>query len=521
MKYAKFILFFAALGVLEAQPFSNGGITAYLGVNLCGTESGSANAYICSVPNVPSGFTFSPQDGAFYEFKAAHANSSASTLNLNGSGAIAIMRLGGGTALTNGDILANQDVIVQYESICTCYQMQSQTADSQGITRKSFTGSDTTLSGFVNFKGKTSLNTTTLTVGDSTAGGTATMPGGTYNVVGSGIANTYTAGYQDFKTSAGARLPSIAFGGFTNEGDYGYDYSLHGFHFYHNGADQFLASLSGTEALQGKTLCDGSDVTKCFAFSSSGFGTGRVGTFSASVASTDKTWTFPNTTGNVVVDAASNTFTGTNTFTSATVVLPNQAGLGPTTTGAVGYTTNFTTPTFGDGTTAKLLAHKLVCTNGASATLTDSTTGAQTFSTTCTIPANYLIAGTTVEVNASYQITTPASAVSGFQFVLQLNGVNIYATPANQVPTNSLTSRGGHAHFVIQGTAAASGAANVNTGGDFFIPGLGAVSVDNAVAQPVSVATNASGVLQMFIIYGTAASTSSITQLIFTATADN
>lgn len=86
------------------------------------SETGAANAYV---------ITPSPSIGAYavgqrFSFKAANGNTTASTLNINGLGAIAIKRLGGVTALVSGDIATGQMVLVEYDG--TNFQMLSPSA---------------------------------------------------------------------------------------------------------------------------------------------------------------------------------------------------------------------------------------------------------------------------------------------------------------------------------------------------------------------------------------------------------
>ena len=97
----------------------------------------------------------------------------------------------------------------------------------------------------------------------------------------------------------------------------------------------------------------------------------------------------------------------------------------------------------------RTVGHRLVCTDGASAALGDSTTNPQAFSTTCTVPANYLTLGKTITIDAVYQMFTPAAAVSGLQLILQWNGTNIYANAPSQIPTANLINRGAYARWVI------------------------------------------------------------------------
>lgn len=80
-------------------------------------DTGSANVYAIA----PSPAITAYAVGQEFTFKAAHANTSTSTLNVNGLGAKSIMKQGGGTALVTGDIALGQIVQVEYDG--TNFQM--------------------------------------------------------------------------------------------------------------------------------------------------------------------------------------------------------------------------------------------------------------------------------------------------------------------------------------------------------------------------------------------------------------
>ena len=78
-------------------------------------DTGAANAYAVTLAPVPTVVA-----GSMVIFKAANANSGASTLAVNGAGAVAIKKQGA-TALSSGDIALNQIVVVIYDG--TNFQM--------------------------------------------------------------------------------------------------------------------------------------------------------------------------------------------------------------------------------------------------------------------------------------------------------------------------------------------------------------------------------------------------------------
>lgn len=91
---------FAALDVVNtftvSQQFT-GPLQAYI-------DSGTANAYAITIGTL-HGTTFSYQDGQRFWVKVAHANTGASTLNINATGAHAIHS--NASALIGGELLAN------------------------------------------------------------------------------------------------------------------------------------------------------------------------------------------------------------------------------------------------------------------------------------------------------------------------------------------------------------------------------------------------------------------------------
>jgi hypothetical protein len=87
------------------------------------TDTGAANAYAVTLSPVPLLVAGEP-----VIFKAAHANTGASTLAVNGGSAIAIFKQGGSTVLASGDIVAGQAVRVTFDG--TNFQMQSQLANA-------------------------------------------------------------------------------------------------------------------------------------------------------------------------------------------------------------------------------------------------------------------------------------------------------------------------------------------------------------------------------------------------------
>lgn len=80
-----------------------------------GTDSGAANAYAVTVTGGgPTSYT----DGLPINFKPANANTAASTINVNGIGAVPLLR-SNGTPVQSGDIVAGTWYEVQYNTLYT------------------------------------------------------------------------------------------------------------------------------------------------------------------------------------------------------------------------------------------------------------------------------------------------------------------------------------------------------------------------------------------------------------------
>jgi len=80
-------------------------------------DTGAANAYVIAPVPAITGYTA----GQIFSFKAANANTGASTLAVNGFSATAIKKSGGSADLAIGDIVAGQIVVVEYDG--TNFQM--------------------------------------------------------------------------------------------------------------------------------------------------------------------------------------------------------------------------------------------------------------------------------------------------------------------------------------------------------------------------------------------------------------
>lgn len=87
-------------------------------------DTGAANAYVITPVPAISAYTV----GQIFTFKATNANTTTSTLNVNGKGATTIKKLNGSINLNVGDIAAGQIVQVEYDG--TNFQMINPAATS-------------------------------------------------------------------------------------------------------------------------------------------------------------------------------------------------------------------------------------------------------------------------------------------------------------------------------------------------------------------------------------------------------
>ncbi len=92
-------------------------------VRMCAAASASGSAYTCSTTP-----TFAPAAQDEILFKADVANTGAATLNVNGSTAAPIVKLGGTAALAQSDVASGQWTVLIYDG--TNWQMQGQSANS-------------------------------------------------------------------------------------------------------------------------------------------------------------------------------------------------------------------------------------------------------------------------------------------------------------------------------------------------------------------------------------------------------
>jgi hypothetical protein len=224
----------------------------------------------------------------------------------------------------------------------------------------------------------------------------------------------------------------------------------------------------------------------------------------ATVAKADAVATFVHT------DQANTWTAGAQDFGAATsLVVPKAGGAAPTADGDVRYdTTQDAWAAGGAGAITGYFPRVLIatnCTTEGNCTTTNevnANSGEQgttetNFASSISIPANFLVAKKSLRVSAVFEATTSGSAPN---ITLRLKaGSTVLWQSGTAGPGNNLSNAGSGMTWVIQGTAAPGASVSVETGGVGNIcsaatnPNCGR----NTVAQPVSVATNASFTLQL------------------------
>jgi hypothetical protein len=118
---AQFLALEAAFDLLPTTP---GSISR--GTSTVGTESGSGNSYVVTMPNTRA----SNQNGDIVIFRATHSNTGASTLNVDGIGAVS-MRDHADSELADGAIVSGRWYSVRYDSALSHFLM-TDAADGAG-----------------------------------------------------------------------------------------------------------------------------------------------------------------------------------------------------------------------------------------------------------------------------------------------------------------------------------------------------------------------------------------------------
>lgn len=91
-------------------------------------SGGAANAYTLAIDAAIAAYN----EGQVFKFKANHLNTGASTLNVNGIGALTIKKEGGAADLEYGDIVSGQGVLVLYDGTNLLMLSPTGQKDSRG-----------------------------------------------------------------------------------------------------------------------------------------------------------------------------------------------------------------------------------------------------------------------------------------------------------------------------------------------------------------------------------------------------
>lgn len=148
-----------ATGGTGARLFTNPSTLASTLLSDYKADTGSANAYVITPVPAITAYTV----GQVFSFKATNANTTTSTLNVNGLGVKTINKQGGATALASGDIAAGMIVQVEYDGTNFVMLNPVAIAPITAITDTGFLTSGT--------PGTTTANTTATVLTYALAGG--------------------------------------------------------------------------------------------------------------------------------------------------------------------------------------------------------------------------------------------------------------------------------------------------------------------------------------------------------------
>jgi hypothetical protein len=220
-----------------------------------------------------------------------------------------------------------------------------------------------------------------------------------------------------------------------------------------------------------------------------------------------------STTDNAIVRFDSTTGATQNSAatiddTSGALTIVGSAGAAPTATTLTYDTSQGAWKAGGFQSTAGSIPRVLHASASTSDTITASVVGtAETaFTTTHTLPANYLIANKAVRLT----ILTQVVGTAGPTFTLRLRAGGVGGTELYRTGSISTTSgtRGTGCTLWVLGTAAAGASVNTITG----VSGMAvSASHNNVTAQPVTIATNASQELTATVTWSANTAGNSVT----------
>jgi len=161
------------------------------------SSTGSANAYVLTYSNAPT-----LTHGMIFSFKANFANTGTATANVNSLGAVSIVLVDGASALTTGDILVNQHVVLSYDSALGKMVMLSPRGSAAGpvgdhaVVVHTGNGHGSTNNKIRRFTTTMTNTGTAITYADSAANG------GSFTINETGF---YAIIYRDFYSAANAQ----------------------------------------------------------------------------------------------------------------------------------------------------------------------------------------------------------------------------------------------------------------------------------------------------------------------------
>ena len=259
-------LFLAGLCAYGQNTYFNGGLTIEGGINYGGTDTGSGNSFVITLPASAASIG-AYRVGTLYSFKASHANTGAATLAIGGLSATTIKKQGNTADLASGDIASGSIILVQYDG--TYFEIQSNVANaatggggSGTVTSFSVTSTPAWLSSSVSTASTTPALTLSSATGQTAHQVLGTGSGSTFGpvtlaagdlpttVVLESQANTYTTGLQNF-SAATAEMPISAGYAPTTSGLFGYNSTTNAFVVGVNGTTGIEAYYTGTQPTTG------------------------------------------------------------------------------------------------------------------------------------------------------------------------------------------------------------------------------------------------------------------------------
>jgi len=148
---------------------------------------------------------------------------------------------------------------------------------------------------------------------------------------------------------------------------------------------------------------------------------------------------------------------------------------------------------------------KVVAVGTGTQTFINDTTSDQNFTAVYTIPANALFANKVYRVNLIFQSIAGTTTVTRFSY-LKLGSTKVYNFSVGIDVTDGVT-RGVMCTYLIYGTGAAGASVNVTTGG--MMNAHFNTNNQNAINQPVALATNGTLAITPGITYSGTGSTES------------